>query len=77
MGPDIEETRGLDFNLSHTAGLIVLAIARNIELGVDVENIRRSAVLEAVDHYFAPAEASRSAHCRPPCSRIASSNSGP
>lgn len=55
--PDVEETRGLDFNLSHTAGLIVLAIARNIELGVDVENIRRPAVLEAVDHFFAPAEA--------------------
>jgi 4'-phosphopantetheinyl transferase len=57
-GLEAEETRSLDFNLSHTAGLIVLAIARNIELGVDVENTRRSAVLEAVDHYFAPAEAS-------------------
>ncbi|MDQ0073664.1 4'-phosphopantetheinyl transferase [Variovorax boronicumulans] len=57
VSPDIEEAHGLDFNLSHTAGLIVLAIARNIELGVDVENIRRPAVLEAVDHFFAPAEA--------------------
>jgi len=56
-GPALEEIRGLDFNLSHTAGLIVLAMARGIELGVDVENIRRSAVLEAVDHFFAPAEA--------------------
>ncbi|MDH6168365.1 4'-phosphopantetheinyl transferase [Variovorax boronicumulans] len=56
-GPALEEIRGLDFNLSHTAGLIVLAIARGIELGVDVENIRRSAVLEAVDHFFAPSEA--------------------
>ncbi|MCR6476680.1 4'-phosphopantetheinyl transferase superfamily protein [Variovorax sp. ZS18.2.2] len=56
-GSAIEETRGLDFNLSHTAGLIVLAIARDIELGVDVENIRRPAVLDAVDHFFAPAEA--------------------
>ncbi|MGJ7605336.1 4'-phosphopantetheinyl transferase family protein [Variovorax sp. LT1R20] len=56
-GSALEETRGLDFNLSHTAGLIVLAIARDIELGVDVENIRRAAVLEAVDHFFAPAEA--------------------
>ena len=56
-GPVIEEARGLDFNLSHTAGLIVLAIARDIEFGVDVENIRRAAVLEAVDHFFAPTEA--------------------
>ncbi|WP_080898348.1 4'-phosphopantetheinyl transferase family protein [Variovorax paradoxus] len=56
-GPGLEETRGLDFNLSHTAGLIVLAVARDIELGIDVENTRRSAVLEAVDHYFASAEA--------------------
>lgn len=55
--PPLEETQGLDFNLSHTAGLIVLAISRHVELGVDVENIRRPAVLEAVDHFFAPAEA--------------------
>lgn len=56
-GAPCDETRGLDFNLSHTAGLVVLAVARDMGVGVDVENIRRSAVLEAVDHFFAPAEA--------------------
>lgn len=62
------ETHGLDFNLSHTTGLIVLAVARDIELGVDVENLRRSAVLEAVDHYFAPSEA-QSLNALPPASQ--------
>lgn len=32
--------QGLDFNLSHTNGLIVLGICRERKLGVDVENIR-------------------------------------
>ncbi|SCX59698.1 4'-phosphopantetheinyl transferase superfamily protein [Variovorax sp. EL159] len=55
--PTIEETHGLDFNLSHTDGLIVLALARNIELGVDVENIERNAALDVADHFFSPVEA--------------------
>ncbi|MCY1213227.1 4'-phosphopantetheinyl transferase superfamily protein [compost metagenome] len=55
--PDIPEAVGLNFNLSHTDGLIVLAVARHIELGVDTENIERKAALDVASHYFSPAEA--------------------
>jgi 4'-phosphopantetheinyl transferase len=50
--------RRLFFNLSHTHSLIVLGVAVDREIGVDVENIRdRLAPLEAADHFFAPIEA--------------------
>lgn len=47
----------LVFNLSHTAGLIVLGITRGGELGVDTENIiERSPPLEISRRYFSPRE---------------------
>lgn len=47
----------LVFNLSHTAGLIVLAVARGRQLGVDTENIaERSPPLEISQRYFSPSE---------------------
>jgi 4'-phosphopantetheinyl transferase len=55
--PGAAEAHGLDFNLSHTDGLIVLALARNIDIGVDVESLGRKAALDVADHYFSPAEA--------------------
>lgn len=54
--PMAEEAHGLDFNLSHTDGLIALALARNIALGVDAENVGRKASLDIADHFFSPAE---------------------
>lgn len=54
---DVREAVGLNFNLSHADGLIVLAVARNIELGVDTENTERKAALDVANHYFSPAEA--------------------
>jgi 4'-phosphopantetheinyl transferase len=48
---------GLTFNLSHTHSLIVLGIAKQRALGVDVENvIAREAAIDVADHFFAPAE---------------------
>jgi 4'-phosphopantetheinyl transferase len=47
--------RGISFNLSHTAELIVLGVAHERALGVDAENAR-SAGLEIADRYFAPEE---------------------
>lgn len=48
----------LVFNLSHSAGLIVLAVTRARQLGVDTENIaERSPPLEISRRYFSPSEA--------------------
>ena len=45
------------FNVSHTDGLIVLAIAKTQEVGVDVEFLnRRGRLLEVADRYFSPSE---------------------
>jgi len=46
----------LRFSLSKTEGLIACAVARTVDLGVDVECLRRRAPLEVADHFFAPAE---------------------
>jgi 4'-phosphopantetheinyl transferase len=50
--------RKIVFNLSHTLGLIVLAVTHEREVGVDVENMcAREPALELADKFFAPAEA--------------------
>ncbi|MDP9901721.1 4'-phosphopantetheinyl transferase family protein [Variovorax ginsengisoli] len=54
--PLVHEARGLNFNLSHTDGLIVMALARDIDLGIDAENIDRRAPLDVADQFFSPAE---------------------
>lgn len=57
--PDIDPAHGLGdlrFNLSHTDGLIAVALARG-ELGVDVEDTwRRSHTDQIAEHFFAPTE---------------------
>lgn len=51
------QARGIEFNLSHTDGLVVLGVTRGRTLGVDVENVRaRKVDLEIADRFFAPAE---------------------
>lgn len=51
------QARGLSFNLSHTRGLIALAVTRGRELGVDVENIAaRTVSLGVAEHFFSPTE---------------------
>jgi 4'-phosphopantetheinyl transferase len=48
---------GIRFNLAHTYGLIALAVSKDRELGVDVENlVRRQISLEIAERYFAPDE---------------------
>ncbi|MBI3229967.1 MAG: 4'-phosphopantetheinyl transferase superfamily protein [Burkholderiales bacterium] len=45
------------FNLSHTRGLVVLAVSQAQPLGVDVENFQtREAPLEVAQGYFSPTE---------------------
>ena len=48
----------LSFNITHTDGLIILGVAPDQSLGVDVENVRkRPAPIEVADRFFAPDEA--------------------
>lgn len=57
---------GLSFNISHTGGLIALAVGRTRELGVDVENCVARAVAPGVaDHFFSAAEAAELAGVAP------------
>ncbi len=51
------DARGLCFNISHTRGLIAIAVTRGRELGIDVENIAARAVsLEVAEHFFSRTE---------------------
>ena len=57
--PDVspEFANRLAFNLSHSAGLAVIAIARAPEVGIDVEYIRaRSDYADIARHFFSAAE---------------------
>ncbi len=47
----------LSFNISHTQGLIVLAVSKSCSLGVDVENVAgREVSIDIANHFFAPQE---------------------
>jgi 4'-phosphopantetheinyl transferase len=53
-----EGAAGLTFNLSHTRKLVVLAVTRGCELGVDTEDtVTRTPPLAIADRFFAPEEA--------------------
>lgn len=52
------EAIGLDFNLTHTEGLIVLAVTRGGLMGIDAEYTRRPALLGIGDQVFTTSEAS-------------------
>jgi len=57
--PSIEgfNTQSLRFNISHTAGLAVVAVTRENEVGVDVESLTRTRVrIELASKAFAPIE---------------------
>ena len=43
---------GLDFNLAHSRGLVVLAVARGLEFGIDVERYDKNVPLAAARRYF-------------------------
>ena len=57
---------GLQFNISHTNSLIVLAVTQRRALGVDVENYReRRAAIGVADRFFAPQEVAALAKVSP------------
>ena len=56
VNPQAADAR-LSFNVSHTQGLIVLGVAKDRSLGVDVENFaKRNVSIDIANHYFAPQE---------------------
>lgn len=60
------ETRDLFFNVSHTRGLIAIAVTRGRELGVDVENIAtRTVSLDVARHFFSATEVEELARVAP------------
>lgn len=46
----------LHFNVSHTDGLVVLAVVRGHRVGVDVEAVQRAVLDTVPERHFAPAE---------------------
>jgi 4'-phosphopantetheinyl transferase len=55
--PELAESCDLRFNLSHTAGMTVFAVARHRQVGVDVERIRQDTdALELAERFFSPPE---------------------
>ena len=56
---DKKISQGLRFNLSHSHQLALISIARDREVGIDVEFMRTDFVTDEVaSHFFSPAEAS-------------------
>lgn len=55
--PELAENCDLRFNLSHTAGVTVFAVARHRQVGVDVERIRQDTdAIELAERFFSPPE---------------------
>lgn len=48
--------RGLEFNLSHSQRMVILGVARDCRIGVDVEDLPRRAPLDIADRFFSPSE---------------------
>jgi 4'-phosphopantetheinyl transferase len=56
--PYLQQRPELSFNISHTDGMIMLAIASDGEIGVDIERLGTSrATQDLAEHCFAPGEA--------------------
>lgn len=61
--PALDPAPPLHFNVSHTDGLIVMAVSRQA-IGIDVEDFGRSAAASSVaDTFFAPIEQHDLKHC--------------
>jgi 4'-phosphopantetheinyl transferase len=52
-----EGSAGLRFNLSHTDGMAMVAVARDVDVGVDVEDaLRKGETVALAERFFAPSE---------------------
>jgi len=55
--PELAESRDLHFNLSHSEGVTLFALARHRQVGVDVERIRENAdAMELAERFFSAKE---------------------
>lgn len=54
--PGLESLGELSFNLSHTRGMVAVAVARATEVGVDVEDAARSVSLDVARRFFSAVE---------------------
>ncbi len=53
----VHPSSALSFNLSNTAGMVVCAVSRHREIGIDVEAVERvGETVEIADRFFAPSE---------------------
>ena len=56
-GKPFISSESLQFNISHTKGLIVMAVSEDFELGIDVEHeARKNTGAEIADRFFSPIE---------------------
>jgi len=55
----------IHFNLSHTEGMVMIALARGIEVGVDVERLDRKFAPEIVEYLCSAEEAQEISHLSP------------
>ena len=61
-----QAARNILFNLSNTTGLVVCAVAKDCEIGIDVENVMRVLDIDALaPAVFAPAELADVRQCPP------------
>ena len=60
----------LHFNLSHSRGLALYAVARGREVGVDIEKVRREAALQLIAARFFPPEEAEALRALPPAERV-------
>ena len=64
LTPDAAARTRLSFNVAHTDGLVACAVARGVELGIDVEAVdRRADALALAARFFSPSEVAELQRC--------------
>lgn len=53
---DHPDTHGLTFNISHSDRVVLLGVTRDVQLGVDVEDLERRIPLDVADGFFSADE---------------------
>jgi 4'-phosphopantetheinyl transferase len=67
--PCLADDTGLHFNLSHSAGVMALAMSEGREVGVDVEAVREDLFAEGIARRYLPAQVATEIERRPEADR--------